>query len=80
MNDSDFRSRLLADPKAAIEAETGLQVPDQITIEIVEETARKFVLVIPPSKKDLLDAFHDPSLGGDVQRNCLQNNTTNGWD
>ena len=47
--DSEFRSQLMADPKAAIKAETGVTVPSGFNIEIHEETADTSHLVLPPS-------------------------------
>ncbi len=47
--DSEFRSQLMADPKAAIKAETGVTVPSGFNIEVHEETADTSHLVLPPS-------------------------------
>lgn len=47
--DSEFRSQLMADPKAAIKAETGVTVPSGFNIEVHEETADTTHLVLPPS-------------------------------
>jgi hypothetical protein len=48
-SDSAFRSRLLADPAAAISDELGAPLPDGLEIEVVEETAGKLYLVLPAS-------------------------------
>lgn len=47
--DSEFRSQLMADPRAAIKAETGVTVPSGFNIEVHEETADTSHLVLPPS-------------------------------
>ena len=47
--DSEFRSQLVADPKAAIKAETGVTVPSGFHIEVHEDTADTSHLVLPPS-------------------------------
>ena len=47
--DEAFRARLLADPNAAIEEETGLRIPDGFTVEVHEEAGDTGHLVLPPS-------------------------------
>ena len=47
--DGEFRARLIADPKAAISAETGTTVPDGFDIVIHEDSATAAHLVLPPS-------------------------------
>ncbi|WP_091069506.1 NHLP leader peptide family RiPP precursor [Paenibacillus sp. NFR01] len=47
--DPSFKSRLLANPKAAIREVLGIDFPDNITLKAVEEGASEFYLVIPPS-------------------------------
>ena len=49
--DSEFRSQLMADPKAAIKAETGVTVPSGFNVEVHEDTADTSHLVIPPSAR-----------------------------
>ena len=46
--DDDFRARLLADPRAALEAETGLRLPDDYRLHVHEESAADAHLVLPP--------------------------------
>jgi hypothetical protein len=45
--DPGFHERLKADPRAAVQEETGLVVPEGIEIEVLEETAEQAYLVIP---------------------------------
>ena len=47
----EFRSQLVADPKAAIEGLSGLELPEAINIEVHEDSATSFHLVLPPSGK-----------------------------
>ena len=47
--DGDFRARLLADPRAAIAAETGQTIPDGFDVMVHEESATTAHLVLPPS-------------------------------
>ncbi len=46
--DSEFRNQLVAEPKAAIEAETGLTVPSEFNVEVHQDTATTGHLVLPP--------------------------------
>lgn len=56
MKDPDFRNRLIDNPKAVIENETGLEVPDSVNIKIVEEDPNTVCLVLP-----YMPAQHDES-------------------
>ena len=47
--DSDFRARLMADPKAAISAEIGTNIPEGFDVAVHEDSATTFHLVLPPS-------------------------------
>ncbi len=46
-NDEEFRGRLLADPKAVIGAEFGVEIPEGFTIHVHEESANEAHLVLP---------------------------------
>ena len=61
--DSDFRARLLADPKAAISAETGQTIPDGFDVAVHEDSAATAHLVLPPSP-DLTEAELEMATGG----------------
>jgi len=43
----DFRKELLANPKKAVERESGQKVPESVEICILEETGNKIYFVIP---------------------------------
>jgi hypothetical protein len=47
--DPTFKSKLLADPKAAIRELLGITLPDHISIRTVEEQEDEIFLVLPPS-------------------------------
>ena len=47
MKDESFRKLLLENPGAAIEAETGVKIPDYILIKILEEDPQNVYLVLP---------------------------------
>ena len=51
VEDDDFRSRLLADPKAAIEDALGLAVPESMSISVHEDSATTAHLVLPPAAR-----------------------------
>jgi hypothetical protein len=53
--DGDFRTRLIADPKAAIAAETGTTVPEGFNVVVHEDSATAAHLVLAPSP-ELTDA------------------------
>ena len=46
--DDDFRARVIADPRAALEAETGIRLPDSYRLHVHEESATDAHLVLPP--------------------------------
>jgi hypothetical protein len=47
LQDDAFRQRLLEDPKAAVEEELGTQLPEDVRVQAVEETADTIYLVLP---------------------------------
>ena len=61
--DSDFRARLIADPRAAISAETGTALPDGFDVVVHEDSATTAHLVLPPSPK-LTEANLEKATGG----------------
>ena len=56
--DDEFRARLVADPRATMEAETGLRFPADYRLHVHEESATDAHLVLPPKpelSRDQLD-------------------------
>ena len=49
--DEDFRVRLLADPRTAIEGLTGVSIPDGFSVEVHEAGPTSFHLVLPPNRE-----------------------------
>ena len=47
--DGNFRTRLIADPRATIAAETGHTIPDGFSVVVHEDSATTVHLVLPPS-------------------------------
>lgn len=61
--DEAFRERLKADPRAAVAEETGVTVPQSISIEVLEETPDKAYLVIPSDRMAVSDEDLDVAGG-----------------
>jgi hypothetical protein len=47
LESDDFRERLLADPKDAIERETGLRFPQTVSVVVHEEKLSELHVVLP---------------------------------
>ena len=66
--DLAFRQELLANPKAAISREFGIQLQDDFNIKVVEETANDLILVLPAqaasNKAELTEREMDAVAGG----------------
>ena len=62
--DPAFKAALIANPAAALKAE-GIDVPDGMTVTVVENTDKQFHLVLPPEPTDeLSDEALDAVAGG----------------
>ena len=61
--DGEFRARLIADPRAAISAETGAAIPDGFDVVVHEDSATTAHLVLPPSPA-LTEADLEMATGG----------------
>ncbi len=61
--DSEFRARLIADPKAAISAEIGADIPEGFDVVVHEDNATTAHLVLPPSP-ELTEAELEKAAGG----------------
>jgi hypothetical protein len=65
--DSTFRASLLADPKAAL-ASVGLDVPDGITVDVIEAGYNRLPIVLPPVQSgELSDEALAGMVGGAAQ-------------
>ncbi len=65
--DSAFRASLLADPKAAL-ASVGLDVPDGITVDVIEAGYNRLPIVLPPVQSgELSDEALAGMVGGAAQ-------------
>ena len=64
MKDEGFREALLANPKTLIEQGLGVTLPQEVTIQVHEETPTTIHLVLPPrepSAWEMSDADLEPS-------------------
>jgi len=50
MQDAEFRTKLVADPRAAIASEFGYTVPANTEVRVVEETAGTHYVVVPAAQ------------------------------
>ena len=71
LQDDVFRQQLLADPRAIIERETGTQLPEDLRVVAVEETADTIYLVLPSTSPvgeggELADQELEAVAGGDA--------------
>ncbi len=58
-NDEVFRKELIENPKAAIQKELEVVIPDDIEIKVVEETDKTFYLVLPQKPSETGDVDSD---------------------
>ena len=64
--DEGFRERLKSDPRGAVAEATGVEVPESIEIEVLEETPEKGYLVIPLNRIEISDEELDVAGGYDA--------------
>ena len=69
LRDESFRQRLLEDPRAAMEQELGVRLPEEVQVRAVEETADTIYLVLPSASRvgeveELSDRDLDRVAGG----------------
>ncbi|MCA0756646.1 NHLP leader peptide family RiPP precursor [Paenibacillus sp. N4] len=51
--DAEFKKQLLANPKAAVKDAFGVDVPDSIKVDVLEESADQYYLVIPQNPAEV---------------------------
>jgi hypothetical protein len=61
--DEGFKQKLSAKPVATLKAE-GVDVPDGVSVKVLENTDKVFHLVIPPKPTDLSDQDLENVAGG----------------
>ena len=67
-NDLAFRGRLLAEPRAVVQEEFGVEVPESIELRVHEDSRSAMHLVLPPEPK--LDMQDLRSVSGGIVRFC----------
>ena len=74
-DDAEFRTRLVADPKAVLNEELGVELPDNFAISVHEDSSTHVHLVLPPSSQ------LDPAALEDVRaaHGSGTNSATNCW-
>ena len=63
--DETFRSNLIANPKSVIEQEFGVQLPENFSVTVHEQTSTEAHVVLPPDPK-LSDEQLGAAAGGDI--------------
>lgn len=51
--DEEYRARLLADPKAALEEELGTKLPERLQVRVVEEHPDLLCIVLPVNTSNI---------------------------
>lgn len=64
LDDPDFREKLLANPKEAIRTTARIKVREEIEIEVLQETAGKFYIVLPAPAEELSEEQLEAVAGG----------------
>ncbi len=62
--DPAFRAELVANPRKALESELGVQIPEDVSVQVHEESLSEVHLVLPASQEDLSDADLEMVAGG----------------
>ena len=63
--DAEFRTRLVADPKAALNEEFGVDMPDNFAISVHEDSSTHVNLVLPQTAQLDPAALEEVSAGSD---------------
>ena len=62
LKDAEFRQQLLANPKSAIEAAMGVNIPENLEIKVMEESANHLILTITPELSDSANELSEEQL------------------
>ena len=65
--DPEFKAKLLKDPKSVVEELSGEKLPDNMKIEVIEETSNSVCLVLPKNPDDELDEAQLEQITGGLQ-------------
>ena len=64
-SDKDFKKALLDNPKETL-GQLGVQVPEEVEVKVVEESAKVVYLVLPVNLDELTDEQLDGVAGGSL--------------
>jgi hypothetical protein len=82
LKDEEFRESLIANPKLAIERALGTTLPDNLEVELLQETENLMYIVLPkqiPAKaEELSDAELETVAGGFLTNNNTLPNSDSG--
>lgn len=87
--DPAFKQQLLVDPKAAIRATYGVDMPKEVELQVLQETPSNFYLVLPFEPEELTDeqlAAVAGGVGAPAQINAdhmtrrMGNSASSGWE
>ena len=67
--DSEFRARLLTNPRAALNEAFHIEIPDDFNVEVHEDNTRTAHLVLPPAA-ELTDDQLQQASGGFYTPSC----------
>ena len=65
-DDLVFRSRLLAEPKAVVQEEFGIEIPEHVDVQVHEDSRSAVHMVLPPEPKLDMQQLGSASGGGDL--------------
>ena len=67
-SDPEFRKALVSDPRATLAKETGLELPREMKVQVIEESSDSMCLVLPPAAGELSDMELESVAGGSAKR------------
>ena len=78
--DSSFRQQLISDPKGTLEGELGVTLPAGVNVQVLEESASDYYLVLPPSGAAAGSELSDAELGAVAGGSGNSWNDTTCWN
>ena len=67
-SDPEFRKALISDPRGTLAKETGLELPREMKVQVIEESSDSMCLVLPPPAGELSDMELETVAGGSGKR------------
>jgi hypothetical protein len=74
--DSAFRQQLVSNPRGTLESELGVSLPSGVNVNVVEESASDYYLVLPAAGASAGSELSDEELGAVAGGNNSWNDTT----